>query len=743
MAAKENKRKSILEFLLGRQFIIPNFQRRYSWNKRHWNKIYDDIKNVSKEDSKQHFLGVIVYNIIHDSQSRGFDKLELIDGQQRITTIFLFLCALHKHDLIHDSKILEYLGFKTSNQTQPRLILTKLDNNEFQAILENQDVHRESKKHPLSICFNEFFNRINKDKERIKFFQGLKKLWVVDIGLESEKDDPHEVFESLNTTGKDLEIYDTIRNFLLMKLNSQKRDEMYDKNWLPMERKYGENIDKLRNFMFSYIGLKTENTFDEKSGIEPYFKFKDWFEKELKILKGYESQDETTATFNENQLEYLEWFNSCDENPTGEEYLFNQVITNAEYYLELAIKPEKNPSPRLRLPLCKLKSVDKKFNSPYSFLLGAYHKYKRNNNPNSSEKLLPISEDDFLDLLKIIESHYVRLQVCGVVQVGKYLPGLYAKMHSEISKDKYPYVESFQRKLSSNGRNYSFPNDNIFKQNFVHKQIEKASVQTFIIKCIELEQSRKSEETDEMRFAFFISMALTREHIMPNSLRKGKEIPEWIEELGGKSKWREVKDNWMNCIGNVTIAPPSDNSEMSDKPFSFKKEKYLNGESRYSINRYFDNIENWNQNQIQDRATHLFDIAIKIWPDYGFRNWYSLEKLIELGSGVKDLKINSFRLNDDEKSCTNWNSLYLEVFRFLFKNHKDELLILTSEKNNFNIKESDFCANIKGIKPLDNKYSINTNYAISKKINHLVTAFEKLKISENSLSIEIVNAQRK
>ncbi len=613
MLAKENKRKSVLEFLKGnRQFLVPNFQRRYSWNERNWGKIYCDIKNTSKTNSKHHFLGVIVYDKKHDLQSREYEELELVDGQQRITTIFLFLCALRKLGLINQKKF-ENFCFKNANRSQPGLILTKLDNPQFEFILKEHEVQNSSEEHPIIECYNHFVDKIQSSRE-IDFIKGLKRLWVVDIGLDSEKDDPHKVFESLNTAGKELEIYDTIRNFLLMKLKSSRRSEMYEKFWLPMENKYGKNIDNLRNFMFSFIGLKTKYTFGVKSRKEPYFKFTEWFEKELERLKSYESQYEINDSFNESRLEYIEWNKSNNESPPREEYLFNLVITYADYYFELAIKPEQNPSPKLRIPLCRLKSVDKKFNSPYSFLLGAYHKYKRNKCQNFTKDSLVVNEEDFIELIKIIESHYVRLQVCGV-HVGKYLPELYAKMHNEINEDSYPYVESFKRTLSDKNRKYTFPSDDLFKKKFTQNQIEKASVQRFIIKCIELEKRIESEETDENRIEF-INFSLTREHIMPVSLRRGKEILEWIEELGGENKWREVKDNWMNCIGNITIAPWGSNSKMSNKPFTDKKKIYFK-KSRYLINKYFESIEDWNQEKIQNRANHLFEIAMKIWPYYG------------------------------------------------------------------------------------------------------------------------------
>jgi uncharacterized protein with ParB-like and HNH nuclease domain len=219
-----------------RQFIIPIYQRTYSWTEKQCEQLWNDIVRISQDMTiPGHFIGSIVYiekGLYHVSD---VTKLLVIDGQQRLTTLSLLLMAIGKaleekgnNQKVSKNKIHNNFLFNSQETGEERykLILTKSDKETFIDILESRTNLGEFSKNVYD-NYRFFQNKISKsDIDLDSIYHGIRKLLIVDISLDSNYDDPQLIFESLNSTGLALSQADLIRNYVLMGLSMAKQEEI-------------------------------------------------------------------------------------------------------------------------------------------------------------------------------------------------------------------------------------------------------------------------------------------------------------------------------------------------------------------------------------------------------------------------------------------------------------------------------------------------------------------------------------
>ena len=258
----------LVEFLEGsKQFTVPIYQRSYNWTSTQCEQFLNDILRVAKDEKiPGHFIGSIVYIKEGLFQVAEVPQLEVIDGQQRLTTISLLFAALSRVDSadktgIKTSKIKNSFLFNNdeSGDKRYKLILTSSDNTIFQNILEDCPLP-ENIRSNVEDNFKFFQDKLAKYSDKLSLlWPGIKKLTIVDIALDSSQDNPQRIFESLNSTGLDLSQTDLIRNYVLMGRGKERQDQIYKKYWLPMEKSFeglAENkiFDK---FVRDYLTIKT------------------------------------------------------------------------------------------------------------------------------------------------------------------------------------------------------------------------------------------------------------------------------------------------------------------------------------------------------------------------------------------------------------------------------------------------------------------------------------------------------
>ncbi|MEI6429624.1 MAG: DUF262 domain-containing protein [Pseudanabaena sp. ELA607] len=333
------------------QYLVPLFQRPYSWDNKEWNDLLSDINELCDDDnSRNHFIGSIVVADLPNKSRELTGQYLLIDGQQRLTTIFVLLILLRdivstsSGFLVTSEQINGYLVNAFARDLEYFKILpTQQDREVFKALIKSESNRFKEIKnaHPLINCYNFFkkgIKKLNLDRLNLdRLYEViLRQLSIVEIVLESD-DNPYVVFESLNNRGRSLTEVDLIRNYFLMKVDRDHQEDIYKEYWLPMQRSLGDKT--LNNFMFHYLS----------SGGDVVRK---------------------------NEI-YITLKRRVDRYPDAIEAL--KRIKKFSHLYEKIINPQKESNSIIRSKLTRLNRLD--YTAVYSFLLNCYYEYESNTPP--------------------------------------------------------------------------------------------------------------------------------------------------------------------------------------------------------------------------------------------------------------------------------------------------------------------------------------------------------------------------
>jgi uncharacterized protein with ParB-like and HNH nuclease domain len=267
MKATEAK---LLEFLRkSPQFVIPIYQRTYSWTESECRQLWDDIVRCGKDDRiVVHFIGSIVYIESGLSQVSHQAPLLVIDGQQRLTTVSLLLAALAEaigeeepFEGFTARKIRNYflLNTEETGDRHYKLLLSQTDKASLTALVGQSELPKEQSLRVVE-NYKHFTDWLADAKADLPTIcKGIAKLVIVDIALNREQDNPQLIFESMNSTGKELSQADLIRNFILMGLEPSLQTRLYENYWRPMELDFGQEAygTHFDAFMRHYLTTKT------------------------------------------------------------------------------------------------------------------------------------------------------------------------------------------------------------------------------------------------------------------------------------------------------------------------------------------------------------------------------------------------------------------------------------------------------------------------------------------------------
>ncbi|MFP6111810.1 DUF262 domain-containing protein [Helicobacter pylori] len=558
MDAKATTLLKFFEENQNNQFVIPIYQRLYSWKKEQCEQLWDDIiKTGGNDQIEGHFIGSIVF--VHDGiYTTNYNELLIIDGQQRLTTITLLLIALRNH-LNDEDEFLE----KFSHQKIQNRYLTNNDekgDKKFKLILSEPDrdtllsLIDENKRKPsepsLNIMenFKLFEEWIRKNTDKLEtIFKGLDKLMVVEISLERGKDNPQLIFESMNSTGKDLTQTDLIRNYILMGLEPEKQKIFYKKYWRAMEEnfKQSKKQDLFNKFVRHYLTIKTGKIPNEKRVYEAF--------KRYQQERGIET-----------------------------EVLLQDLQKYCGYFCQIAFKKEDDKDLNKALSFL----VDLEMDVVYPLLLELYSDYKDG----------VLFEKDFISIIYLTESYICRRAVCGIPSNGlnKFFPSFTKKI------DKKQYLKSVEEHFGSLTGNQKFPNDFEFKDSFITKELygrnkTKKKKTKYFLERLENFNTEEPVNTQEC----------TIEHIMPQTLNL-----EWERDLG--ENFQAIHDKYLHTIGNLTLT--GYNQEYSNNSFQEKRDMEKGfKQSPLRLNQSLKDLEVFGEKEIEKRANDLADWALKIW----------------------------------------------------------------------------------------------------------------------------------
>ncbi|MBK6688355.1 MAG: DUF262 domain-containing protein [Deltaproteobacteria bacterium] len=279
MKANETKLVRIIEGT--NQYLVPHFQRPYTWQRKNWDALWTDIEALiapqeeenaelappEKEKAsvipREHFMGAIVTAPAH-SVPEGVTKYLLIDGQQRLTTLLILLAAIRdRARQVEDQKLASrvhelYLTNRYQDgQDQYKLLPTQGDEPKhndraaFKMLIDAPEgLHPTS---ALGAAYQHFLRSLRTyEADRLGLLANavLGHVCLVSIVLERD-DNPYAIFESLNAKGQPLSQADLVRNFFFMSIDSARHDDIHAKKWTPMERAIGrENMEAfIRHFL--------------------------------------------------------------------------------------------------------------------------------------------------------------------------------------------------------------------------------------------------------------------------------------------------------------------------------------------------------------------------------------------------------------------------------------------------------------------------------------------------------------
>ena len=536
-----------------KQFVIPIYQRTYSWQIAQCNKLFNDILRISKDGSSPgHFIGSVVYFQESIHTVSDVPKLLVIDGQQRLTTISIMIAALA--EFVRDNqvdidtnftKLQNYylLNAEEEGELRYKLLLTRRDKDSLINIIKGVPLGNDAS---LRVADNfKFFKEKINAENAVDIYNGIMRLFIVDVALEKDKDNPQLIFESLNSTGLDLSQADLIRNYILMGQEIKLQTELYEKYWYPMEQSYGnEYTASFDWFMRDYLSVKT--------GTIPRI------DRVYDSFKTYASSSKAPDTITE---------------------VVQDIYKFSGYYVNMVL--HKEPDAELQKGFKNISKL--KVDVCYPFLLPVYNDYESGT----------ITNDEFKQIISLVENYVFRRAICGIPTNS--MNKTFATIYKAIQKTDYlEGVKAAFQILDSYKR---FPTDTEFEREIVVKEVYNFRNRNYMLSKLENYKRKEFVNVDDY----------TIEHIIPQNPELSNE---WQKMLG--EDWKELQSKYLHSLGNLTLT--GYNSELSDKPFSQKKtmEGGFN-DSPIRLNDFLRKVDIWNAENIEARAKELAEKARQIW----------------------------------------------------------------------------------------------------------------------------------
>ncbi len=538
------------------QYVIPFFQRSYSWKPQHWKRLRDDIWALMEDGAEsQHFLGPLVCTPLKNLPAE-VQSYQLIDGQQRLTTLTIILAVLR--DVAKENgedelaaRIQEaYLLHKWEKGLRRYKVVPRLGDREaLIAIVEGTPTDAYGKLNLLR-ARRFFYKQIvewasNSPEEKLNLLlkSVIGQLSLVVITIDGEN--PYEIFESLNSTGLPLEESDLIRNYIFMQVSTAEQEEFHRTHWEPFETVFDECGEMpaipptafYRNYLMrhgeyskaraTFVGFKEENRKRQISTVEQVAELKRFSAHELMLRRPQ----------------------SCESKALRE---------SLEQVSELEIT------------------------TAHPLLMVLLDRHERGE----------LDEADLLECLADLSSFVLRRSICGesTRAYGRWFPEAVKSIADKPRED-----------LRSYWLRRGWPDDKTFiarLQDFALYRREPKKCR-MILQALERSYGHK-EKVDPN--------TLTVEHVMPQTIKSGKSAAAWKAMLG--EQWSAVHDTWLHTLGNLTLS--GYNPNLSNKPYDVKQIELA--KSNLVLNRYFKKVKAWNEAGIQKRGTALAEEVAALWP---------------------------------------------------------------------------------------------------------------------------------
>ena len=554
MRASETRLRALFE---GQQhYMIPLFQRPYSWQRNDWQTLWTDIIETYRFNPVGgHFLGPIVSKSLPGTPE-GVSPYIVIDGQQRLTTLSIVIAALRDRVAQTDSAAGEritdlcLMNKYAKAEYRYKIRPTQADRASYFSVIDgDNNATNEEEPNLIRQAYEFFFSALDKsvdeDDDEMLDLARLERLLLDEVEVVSitlgDDDNEYRIFESLNWKGAPLSQADLLRNYFFMRVPSDQQQPLYDSVWLPMQATL--DSASLANF-FRYQYMSSGNFVREKDI-------------------------------------YLKWRGDLDRvEPDGLAAKMRELSGYANFYKRL-IDPEVEPDAAVRERLERLNRWGGQ--TLYPFVLWLYEG-AGGRGVNSSE---------VARVIRLIESYLIRRLFCGIATTGS--NRFFMELPAQVPQGDI--VQAVRQALSQPTGRRRWPSDEDFREGLLTYQLYEGSrpeQRRLIIETFEQDHAHK--EPAELK-------GLTVEHVMPQNLTS-----EWIDALGPNAN--EMHARLLHTLGNLTLT--GYNPELSNRPFSEKRRLFQ--DSNLAMNKEIAEEAEWGPEQIRSRVERLATRAMEIWP---------------------------------------------------------------------------------------------------------------------------------
>lgn len=626
--------KFLYEFMGSKNdFIIPVYQRNYDWKEENTKTLFESLLFILKEDLEEYFIGA--FTVVNERSN----KLLLIDGQQRFTTISLFLLAIHnllkagdiqtKENSLKDRILKEHLIDEYTEDKNKRIKLKQVnqDSSAYEGLFEIENYKNEWKTSNIyknyDFLKDEILEFCNKGNDVKLLYEAFKKIKIVNIELFPPKDKPQLVFETINATGKKLSDADLIRNYILMDKTNDQQKELFENYWTAIEQntRYEEEKktrEETTTFIWYFLMCEKSQNLKET---DTYKNFRAYINENYKEQEKLKNFLETAKRFSE----YYKWFSCPDK--------CNNIYKS--YFQTLQ---------------------DLKQTTCFPYLLSLMDWWEQ----DKSRSL------NVHTILQFIIHYYVRRNICkeSTTVYSKFFPLIDKRIERYENDDSY--LNNFYR-VFANEISAFIPTD---------AQV-KASLQSIGLHFYKLKNSYKwiFEKLVNQDSKEKIKMEnITIERVMPEKL-----TDDWRRMLKAENEnanVEEIHNNYLHSLGNLTVT--GYNSELKNKTFKEKKE-LMKAKSNIHLNKYFENIEIWDKEAIKERSKFLAGEICEVLKHQDLKKYktqtaiseayISLEEAIDLTKTRKELKPLNFKIlkKSYHLGKQNWSALITKVATVLYE----------------------------------------------------------------------------
>lgn len=658
-----------------KRFIIPVYQRNYDWRIENCRQLYDDLIAIIKKNRSSHFFGSIVS--VHNDGA--FNEYQIIDGQQRLTTISLLMlamCNLMRAGIVvpAQSNLADKI-YKTylidewqDDETRIKLKPVKNDCKAFGQLFKDADDYIQESN--LTINYNFFYSRIQKEEISIdELYSAITKLEIINITLNKD-DNPQLIFESLNSTGLALSEGDKIRNFILMGLPTKEQTEYYEKYWNRIE--ICTNYD-VSAFVRDYLSVKQQAI---PSMSKVYVTFKAYVEEH-----GFETEE-----LLKDLLDYAKWY-------------------------ELLLKG-KTEDRKLNACIYRLNRLETTITRP--FFLEVLRMMTK------GSPLLPL--EDVREIFLFTENYLFRRSICDLPTNA--LNKIFLMLHREIIRydgTEADYLEKFKFALLSKVERGRFPRDDEFGKAMGERQIYLMNIKNKAYILERFENYGIDEDKDIYRHLDEGTYSV--EHIMPQHL-----TPQWVAALG--DDYADIHELWLHRLANLTLT--AYNSKYSNSSFAEKRDMDKGfRQSGLRMNTWIANQGKWTLDELESRSDMLVNRAITIWsiPETTYKpaekqlDSYTLEDDVDL-SGREIVR---FGYKNTEQPVDSWITMMAQVIKILHAEDKSVLTRLAHTKDpddDLDDYVSDNPSDLRGALEIDSNIYLERNTSTNTKIAMLRKFFK-------------------